>query len=98
MVSPEIIEYMYYVYVLLSKTDRKFYIGFSEDLRSRIKAHRDGLVESTRPRRPLILIFYEAYITKTDALRREKYFKSSKGKTSLRYMLRDYLKNERKFI
>jgi len=36
------------------------------------------------------LIFYEAYLDKYDALRREKYLKSTKGKTTIRTMLRDY--------
>lgn len=82
---------MCYVYVLRSTVDEKFYIGFTADLTSRIYRHNSGYVSSTKARRPLELIFYEAYINKYDAIRREKYLKSSKGKTTLATMLRDYL-------
>ena len=52
---------MYYVYVLESKKDRKHYIGFTEDLNRRIIEHTKGEVESTKKRRPLELVYYEAY-------------------------------------
>ncbi len=52
---------MYYVYLLKSKKDEGFYIGFSGDLKNRFQEHIDGLVESTKHRRPLKLIYYEAY-------------------------------------
>ncbi len=81
---------MFYVYILLC-ADKKFYVGFTEDLRNRIDLHKNGHVASTRPRRPINLIFYEAYLDKYDALRREIYLKTSKGKTTLRSMLREYL-------
>ena len=81
---------MYYVYVLLCN-DNKFYIGFTSDLTKRIQRHKIGKVFSTKPRRPVELIFYEAYKNKYDALRREKYLKTSKGRTTLRNMLREYL-------
>jgi putative endonuclease len=49
-------------------------------------------VVSTRYRRPLELIFYESYKNMEDAKRRERYFQTSKGKSSLRTMLRNSLK------
>jgi putative endonuclease len=82
----------YYVYILRSLKDGLFYIGYSEDLKTRIKDHNSGKNISTQNRRPLELIFYEAYRNKADALRREKYFKTTKGKTTLKQMLKDFLK------
>jgi len=81
----------YYVYILQSLKDRKFYVGFTEDLRERLKKHNNGFIKSTKPRRPFELIFYEAYKNKYDALRREKYFKTQKGKTTLKSMLNEFL-------
>jgi putative endonuclease len=52
-------------------------------------------VPSTKNRRPLDLIFYEAYLDKYDALRREDYLKSSKGKITLRNMLKEYLSKKK---
>jgi len=81
---------MYYVYVLQSQKDKLLYIGFTENIKSRITHHNKGLVLSTKNRRPLVLIFYEFYLMKEDALRRESYLKTSKGKTALKLMLKEY--------
>jgi putative endonuclease len=71
--------------------DGKFYIGFTSKLEERIRKHEEGVIASTAPRRPLKLIFYEVYLNRYDALRREKYLKTSKGRTTLKSMLRKYL-------
>lgn len=78
---------MYYVYILKSEKDNKLYIGYSTDLKKRFSEHQNGNVRSTRPRRPFELVFYEAYKSMKDAKRREMYFKTTKGKTSLKTML-----------
>lgn len=82
---------MYYCYILRSNKDRKLYIGYSSDLKKRLKEHSAGVVVSTKTRMPLELIFYEAFKDQADAKRREKYFKTTKGKSSLRQMLRKSL-------
>ncbi|MBI2669684.1 MAG: GIY-YIG nuclease family protein [Candidatus Yanofskybacteria bacterium] len=82
---------MYYIYILQSLKDKKLYIGYTTDLRKRFNEHNEGKVVSTKPRRPFGLIFYEAYKSMTDAKRREKYFKTDKGKSTLRMMLSDTL-------
>jgi len=82
---------MYFVYVLISDFDGKFYIGFTNNVTQRLKDHNSGKVSSTSSRRPFRIIYYEAHLCKTDALRREQYFKTSKGKTTLKQMLRDSL-------
>ena len=64
----------YYLYVLLSLKDNKFYIGYTNNLRRRIQEHNQRKNISTAKRLPVQLIFYEAYPTKADAERRERYF------------------------
>lgn len=81
----------FYTYVLLSLKDNQFYIGYSSNLKERIKDHFSGKNTSTKPRLPFKLIYYEAHLSKKDAMRREKYFKTNKGKSSLRQMIRDSL-------
>lgn len=81
----------FYVYVLYSLKDHKFYIGFSADLKTRIGDHQEGRNESTKNRRPLKLIYAEAHLSEEDAKRRETYFKTDKGKSTLKQMLRDSL-------
>ena len=84
---------MFYVYVLISLKDRKFYIGFTNDLKRRLKEHNSGKNISTKSRLPLKLIYYESHLAKVDAEIREKYFKTTKGKSTLRQMLRESLSN-----
>ena len=62
---------MFFVYILQSKKDKKLYIGYTGDLKRRFKEHNLGLVNSTRPRKPFHLIYYEAYTSKQNALKRE---------------------------
>lgn len=86
----------HYVYGLLSEKDGEFYIGSTNDLKRRIAEHRQGKNISTSKRLPLKLIFYEAYPSELDAKRREEYFKTAKGKTTLKQMLKDFLKDKQK--
>lgn len=56
---------MYYVYVLLSKKDKKRYIGYTANLKLRFKLHQSGKVESTKDRRPFELIKKTRHIVKS---------------------------------
>ena len=67
----------YYTYVLLSKKDNKFYIGYTKNLKLRFEQHNKGKVQSTKERRPLELIYCEACLNQKDALKREKYLKNT---------------------
>ena len=82
---------MYYVYILYSIKDKKLYIGSTSNLKQRITDHSSGKNISTKSRRPLKLIYYEAHFSKQDAVRREKYFKTTKGKVTIKLMLRTTL-------
>jgi putative endonuclease len=73
----------YIVYILKSKKDGKRYIGFTEDLERRLFEHKSGLVKSTKYRRLLTLIYHEEFETKSEAMAREKYFKTGFGRKYL---------------
>ena len=75
---------MYYVYILQSQKDGNLYVGSTSELKQRFAQHNKGGVISTKHRRPLILICYEAYQYKTEALIREKFLKTSDGKKDLK--------------
>ena len=70
---------MYYVYILKCK-DNSPYTGFSEDLKERINRHQKGYVPATKPRLPIDLVFYCAFVDKYRALDFEKYLKSGSGR------------------
>ena len=80
----------YYIYILHNKNKNFFYIGFTENLKNRLKEHNLGKSKSTKPYIPLDLIFYEAYKNIKDAKRREEYLKTNRGKTTLKTMLKEY--------
>ena len=80
-----------YVYALRSPADGHFYVGFTHDLKQRLRQHQSGEVTSTRNRRPLELVYYEACRSQADATRREKYLKTAWGKRYLRNRLGNYL-------
>ncbi len=81
---------MHYVYVLHSQADKQLYTGCTSDLRERLAQHVAGEVSSTKERRPLKLIYYEASLSKFDAFRREKYLKTTYGKRYIRTRCKDY--------
>ena len=83
--------FLHFVYVLYSLKDSKFYIGYTCDVDKRYAEHNNGKTASTSSRRPFKLLYYEAHLSKEDALRRETYFKSTKGRATLRQMLKGSL-------
>jgi len=84
----------FYVYVLKSKIKNFIYVGFTANLKKRFFEHNNKEEISTKAYAPFELIFYEAYGNKKDAKRREKYFKTTKGKTTLRLMLKEHFKSK----
>ena len=87
----------YYVYILLSLKDKKLYVGFTTNLKTRLVKHATGKVNSTRYRRPLKLIHYEYFINVTDAKAREVFLKSGAGHSQSKAFLKrtlDFIKAE----
>ena len=82
---------MGYIYVLQSLKDKQFYVGYSNNLKKRVKDHNEGKVYSTKFRRPLKLIYYEACLNQQDATKREKYLKTAWEKRYIKNRLKNYL-------
>jgi len=72
------------VYLLLSKKDLKTYIGSTNNIDRRFQEHNSGKVRSTKNRRPLELIYKEAFSTLGEARMREKYLKTKGGRRELK--------------
>jgi putative endonuclease len=81
----------YCVYVLISEVDGDLYTGSTTDLPRRLDEHNSGRSLATAPRRPFRLLFCEYHTSKSDALKRESYLKTSAGKRTLRLMCHDAL-------
>jgi putative endonuclease len=85
---------MHYVYILQSLKDRKFYTGYTNDLQRRIEEHNNQTEFATKNRAPFKLVYYEACLIKEDAVDREKYLKSGRGKKYLKSRIKHFLDNE----
>jgi putative endonuclease len=68
-----------YVYILESLSDKRLYVGYTKNLRLRLKKHKYGEVISTRDRRPLKLVYWEECENRYEGRKREKYLKSLYG-------------------
>ena len=74
----------YTVYILKSLKDNGYYYGMTSDIVTRMKSHNSGKVRSTKNRRSLEMLYSEQFESKTEALKREKFFKSIGGYNWLR--------------
>ncbi len=76
---------MYYTYVLYSKKYNKIYIGYTSNLEKRFLSHNELSHKGyTRKFRPWIIAFYEVFNSKKEAMEREKFLKSGKGRELVR--------------
>ena len=82
---------MLYTYVIQSKKDKKWYTGYTNDLRKRFNEHNSNKVYYTKNRGPFNLIYYEACLNQQDARSREKYLKTGMGKRYLKNRLKRFL-------
>jgi putative endonuclease len=59
-------------------------VGHTSDLDKRLLEHNNGKSISTRSRRPWVVVYKEEYETRLEAMKRESYFKSVKGRLELK--------------
>jgi putative endonuclease len=78
---------VFYVYVLFSQKTGRRYTGSCQDLVERVHYHNDGHVKSTRHGIRWQVIYAEQFATRTDAVRRERYFKTGIGREELDHLL-----------
>jgi putative endonuclease len=72
---------MFKVYVIYSEAFEKIYVGYSSDLEARLRSHNELATKGwTIKFRPWQLIHSESFLTKVEAMRREKELKSAAGR------------------
>ena len=75
----------YWVYVLKSQSTGNFYTGQTSDLQLRLKRHNNPDVDTQRYTRkqkgPWELVYSEELSTRSDAMKKERFLKSGKGRT-----------------
>lgn len=76
---------MYFVYLLKSLKDQKYYIGQTNNVDKRLAIHNLGKVQSTKSSRPFKLVGYQTF----------KYREEARW---IEYNLRNYSEEKNKFI
>ncbi|MEY2559860.1 MAG: putative endonuclease [Verrucomicrobiota bacterium] len=74
---------MFYVYVLLSNKTGRRYVGSCEDVGDRMRRHNAGESKATKHGVPWTLHHIEEFVTRSAAMRRERYFKTGRGRDEL---------------
>ena len=69
----------YYTYILRSDSHGTYYYGHCENLERLLNQHNNGKVRYTKGRIPWRIHYSELYETRSEAMKREKYFKSIDG-------------------
>lgn len=72
------------VYLLRSKKDGRTYLGSTDNLTRRLSEHNSGKSLATKNRRPLRLIYTEEFNTLSEAIERERFLKSRRGRKELK--------------
>ena len=76
--------FMYFIYVLASEMAQKSYVGSTDDVERRLGEHNEGRGASTSKYRPWRILYTETFVTREEALEREKYLKSRSGRRFLK--------------
>lgn len=80
------------VYLLKSLKSSRSYVGYtSQEVNKRLLEHNSGSNRSTKTHVPYKLIYYESFVCKTDALRREKFLKSGQGSRIKKLILNNFI-------
>ncbi len=81
---------MYFVYILQSQKNKRFYIGSSTNVDKRLTQHNDGGTKSTKPYRPWKIIYTEHFETKPEAEKREWHLKHPSGYLEKKAIVKQY--------
>jgi putative endonuclease len=79
------------VYILQSMKDFSFYIGQCDDLDKRMSKHFDGMSKYTAAKRPLRLVYFEVYKSRSAAIKREREIKRMKSKIYIEQLIRNWM-------
>ena len=82
---------MFYVYAFYDRVRKIFYTGFTNDLKRRVREHKSGKTQTTSRMADKLLVYYEASLSKKDAMEREKQLKTGFGRGYLKKRLKSYL-------
>jgi len=80
----------FFTYIIQSKLDKSFYIGFTQDLQKRLEFHNSGQSKYTAKKKPWKIVYYEKFEDKAYAIKREKFLKSQRNKVFYLKLIKNF--------
>jgi putative endonuclease len=80
----------FFVYILQSLKDFSFYVGQCDYLDCRMSKHFEGMSKYTASKRPLRLVYFEIYESRSDAIKREKEIKKRKSRKYIEQLIKNW--------
>ena len=77
----------YYVYILQSESTGRYYVGQTEHLEERVKYHQGNYSKALKNRGPWKLRHFEEYMTRSEAVQRERCIKQQKDRRFIEHTL-----------
>ena len=74
---------MYHTYILKSKKDSQYYVGYTDNPDVRLKLHNTNKVQATKNRGPWEIFHIEQFQTEREAIKRERQIKSWKSRKAI---------------
>ena len=81
---------MFFIYILKSSKNGKYYIGSTHNLEKRLKEHNSGKTRSTKKLTPLEIVYTESYSTNKEARKRELYIKNRKSRKYIESLIKSF--------
>jgi putative endonuclease len=78
----------YFVYIIQSKKDGRFYIGSTNNLTERVERHNQGRSRYTKSRGPWELVYKEEHHDRSTAMKKEKEIKNRKSRQFIESLVR----------
>ena len=77
----------FYVYILESLKNGRYYVGHTNNLEKRIKQHNEGKTKGNRYLAPFKLVYKEEFDNVTEARKREAYIKKQKSRKFIQNLI-----------
>jgi len=79
---------MWKVYIIYSEKIDRYYTGITEDLEWRLERHNQGWGRFTKRGIPWMVVYNEKYITKSEAVKREREIKNRKSRKYIENLIK----------
>jgi putative endonuclease len=81
---------MFHVYVLWSQSTGRTYVGSTQNIHDRLSRHNSGRSKATGHGAPWKLVHSEEFLTRSEAVLRERYYKTGKGREEIQRKLEGF--------